>query len=108
VAHRTGAGRASLFGIPDMQAQETRFDIKVPYVLGLIATRSLTGEVTGINELVLRADQRIHSGLIAYDAVEKLKADRNDIAARATFEAQGRSRLCPAAQAASGRSAPGE
>jgi hypothetical protein len=42
--------------------------------------------VTGINELVLRADQRIHSGLIAYDAVEKLKADRNDIAARATFE----------------------
>ncbi len=76
----------SLFGIPDMQAQETRFDIKVPYVLGLISTRSLTGEVTGINELVLRADQRIHSGLIAYDAVEKLKVDRNDIAARATFE----------------------
>ena len=76
----------SVFGIPDMQAQETRFEVKVPYVLGLISTRSLTGEVTGINELVLRADERIHSGLIAYDAVEKLKTDRNDIAARETFE----------------------
>ncbi len=40
----------SIFGIPDMEAQETRYEVKVPYVLGLISTRSLTGEVMGINE----------------------------------------------------------
>jgi len=76
----------SLFGIPDMEAHETHWEVKVPYVLGLISTRSLTGEVTGINELVLKADERIRSGIVAYDAVEKLKANRTDMAAREQFE----------------------
>lgn len=76
----------SLFGLPDMAAQETHWEVKVPYVLGLIATRSLTGEVTGINELVLKADERIRSGIIAYDALERLKVNRTDMAAREQFE----------------------
>lgn len=76
----------SIFGIPDMEAQETHFEVKVPYVLGLISTRSLTGEVMGINELVLKADERIRSGIVAYDAVEKLKVNRTDMAAREQFE----------------------
>ncbi|MBB3862013.1 cytochrome d ubiquinol oxidase subunit I [Novosphingobium hassiacum] len=76
----------SLFGIPDLATHTTRYEIKVPYVLGLISTRSLSGQVVGINELVLKADERIHSGIIAYDAVERLKLNRNDPAARQTFE----------------------
>ncbi len=76
----------SLFGIPDMDAQETHYEVKVPYVLGLISTRSLTGEVMGINELMLKADERIRSGIVAYDAVEKLKVNRTDMAAREQFE----------------------
>ncbi len=76
----------SLFGIPDMEAQETHWEVKVPYVLGLISTRSLTGEVVGINELVLKADERIRSGIVAYDAVEKLKVNRTDMAALEQFE----------------------
>ena len=76
----------SLFGIPDLATHTTRYEIKVPYVLGLISTRSLSGQVVGINELVLKADERIHSGIIAYDAVERLKLNRNDAAARQTFE----------------------
>ena len=69
-----------------MDAQETHWEVKVPYVLGLISTRSLTGEVMGINELVLKADERIRSGIHAYDAVEKLKVNRTDLAAREVFE----------------------
>ena len=76
----------AIFGIPDMAAQETHYEVKIPYVLGLISTRSLSGEVEGINELVLRADERIRTGILAYDAVEKLKVDREDMAARETFE----------------------
>lgn len=76
----------SIFGIPDMEAQETHWEVKVPYVLGLISTRSLTGEVMGINELVLKADERIRSGIVAYDAVEKLKVNRTDMTAREQFE----------------------
>ncbi|MDB5457633.1 MAG: cytochrome bd-I ubiquinol oxidase subunit CydA [Caulobacter sp.] len=74
------------FGIPDMKARETRFEIKIPYVLGLISTRSLNGEVAGILELVAIAQDRIESGIIAYDALEQVKADPKAPAPRAQFE----------------------
>ena len=76
----------TLFGIPDMQARRTDYAVEVPWVLGLIATRSVSKEVTGMSELVLKAEERISSGLVAYDAVQKLKADPADLAARAAFE----------------------
>jgi cytochrome d ubiquinol oxidase subunit I len=77
----------TLFGLPSVKDRETRYEIKIPYVLGLISTRSLTGQVQGINELVLHAQERIESGKLAYGALEDLKADRTNAAARATFEA---------------------
>jgi len=76
----------TLIGIPDLQAHTTRYKVEIPWVLGLIATRSLDRTVTGMSELVLRAQERITSGVVAYDAVQKLKADPNDRAARAQFE----------------------
>lgn len=76
----------TLFGLPSNSGRETTHEIKVPYVLGLISTRSLTGEVTGINQLVDTAKVRIAAGIIAYDAVETLKVDRNDLVAREAFE----------------------
>lgn len=76
----------SIFGMPDMELRETRYDVKVPWVLGLISTRSLDGSVEGILQLVAVAEDRIESGVIAYDALEKIKADPTDIAARGQFE----------------------
>ncbi|MBN8847114.1 MULTISPECIES: cytochrome ubiquinol oxidase subunit I [unclassified Sphingomonas] len=76
----------AIFGIPSLKGRETGYEVKIPYVLGLIATRSLTGEVSGIFELVAKAQDRIEHGIKAYDAVERLKVDRNDMAARAEFE----------------------
>jgi cytochrome d ubiquinol oxidase subunit I len=80
----------TLFGMPDVAARETRYEVQIPWVLGLIATRSLDSEVTGMSELVLKAQERITSGVIAYDAVEHLKIDRTNIAERARFEAHKR------------------
>lgn len=76
----------TIVGIPDMKTHETHFEIRMPWVLGLIATRSLTGEVTGIDELVETARVRIARGIIAYDALETLKEDRDNVAAREQFE----------------------
>lgn len=76
----------SIFGIPSNEGRETRYEVKIPYVLGLISTRSLTGEVQGITPLVETARVRIVRGLDAYDAVERLKVDRTDLAAREAFE----------------------
>jgi len=76
----------AIFGVPSLEGRETRYEVKVPYVLGLISTRSLTGEVSGIFELVAKAQDRIEHGVKAYDAVERLKVNQNDMAARAEFE----------------------
>ncbi len=76
----------TVFGIPSMEDRTTHYEVKVPAVLGLIATRSFSGEVTGINELVETAKVRIQRGILAYDALERIKLDRNDLEARAQFE----------------------
>ena len=80
----------TLIGMPDSVAQTTRYSVQIPWVLGMIATRSLDGTVTGMSELVLLAEERIASGQVAYRAVERLKAEPKDAAARAAFEAHKR------------------
>ena len=37
-----------LFGIPDQKAEKNHYEIKIPYVSGLILTHSLDGEVKGL------------------------------------------------------------
>ena len=64
----------NLVGIPDQEARETHYRVEIPWVLGLIATRSLTEEVPGINDLVLEAEDRIRDGLLAYDALVQIRA----------------------------------
>ncbi|MFC6623565.1 cytochrome ubiquinol oxidase subunit I [Novosphingobium panipatense] len=76
----------AVIGFPSVADRETYFEVKIPYVLGLISTRSLTGEVSGIFELVAKAQDRIEHGIKAYDAVERLKLNQNDLAAREQFE----------------------
>lgn len=76
----------SIFGIPSNDRRETAYEVKIPYVLGLISTRSLTGEVAGITPLVESAADRIRNGLPAYAALETLKRSPQDLAAREAFE----------------------
>ena len=76
----------AIFGVPSSVDHDTRYAIKIPYVLGLIATRSLSGVVEGIEPLVDHAKLRIANGQTAYDAVERLKANPDDLAAREDFE----------------------
>lgn len=77
----------TLFGLPDQEARRTDYEIKVPWMLGLIATRSIDGKVPGINQLVAHAQTRIRAGLVAYDGLQRLQADRNDAEARARLAA---------------------
>ena len=83
----------TLIGFPDQATRETRYVIRIPYVLGLIATRSLTTEVPGIFELVESAKGHIAQGVKAYDALVKIRAARgqgvpDDI--KRAFEDNGR------------------
>ncbi len=75
----------TLFGIPDVEERKTHAEIKIPWALGLIATRSIDKEVPGIVNLVADAGNRIRDGLRAYDALEKLRADGRDTEALRNF-----------------------
>ncbi|MDE1924457.1 MAG: cytochrome ubiquinol oxidase subunit I, partial [Gammaproteobacteria bacterium] len=77
----------TLFGLPDTAAHTTRDAIRVPWMLGLIATRSTDEPVPGIEELVADARQRIANGIPAYTALHRLRANPADAAARATLTA---------------------
>jgi cytochrome d ubiquinol oxidase subunit I len=77
----------TLFGIPDMQARDTHARVHIPWLLGLIATRSTDQVLPGINELVATSKLRIVNGLRAYDALERLRLNRNDVQARAELDA---------------------
>src|SRR5262249_26287352 len=76
----------TIVGLPSQEGRETRYAIHVPYVLGLIATRSIDKQLIGIKDLVADADGRIRSGMQAYGALKALQKDRTDTAARATFD----------------------
>jgi len=76
----------TLIGIPDLAKRRTDYAVRIPYILGMIATRSLNQEVAGIKNLVDEAKRQIASGMLAYGAMETLRAHPDDAKARATFE----------------------
>lgn len=74
------------FGIPNQATHQNDFAIRIPYVMGLIATRSFDKPVPGILELVERAEHRIRGGQLAYGALQRLRANRDDSVALETFD----------------------
>ncbi len=75
----------TVFGFPDVQTHQTHAAVRVPWLLGLIATRSIDQPVPGIVELVARARERIVGGIEAYVALRTLQQDPDDSNARARF-----------------------
>jgi cytochrome d ubiquinol oxidase subunit I len=56
----------TVIGFPDQNAEKTHLAIKIPYALGLIATRSIDEPVLGIKDLRDDGRRRIRNGMIAY------------------------------------------
>jgi len=77
----------NLVAWPNEPAQRNDWEIRIPYVMGLIGTRSISEQIPGILEIKAHNRTRIESGIHAVAALEALRADPADEAARATFEA---------------------
>jgi len=77
----------TLFALPNEKEQRNDLEVKIPYVMGLIGTRSFTREIPGIAEIKEKNRARIESGMIAVSAMEELRKDKNDTAAKEQFEA---------------------
>ncbi|MEM8800909.1 MAG: cytochrome ubiquinol oxidase subunit I [Pseudomonadota bacterium] len=75
-------------GFPDQEARETHYAVHIPWAMGIIGTRSLTQEIPGIEDLVDAAHERVERGIIAYDALQTIREQRDATPAdvRATFE----------------------
>lgn len=77
----------TLFGLPDLANRRTAYEVRIPWMLGLIATRSIDKTLPGIKELVMRAEQRIRSGLVAYDALGRLRTLPSNTTERTRLDA---------------------
>jgi len=76
----------TLFAVPGDDGRPA-FEVRLPWVLGLIATRSLDRDLPGITELTEHAAERIANGLNAYNALQTIRANPDDQAAREAFAA---------------------
>ena len=77
----------TLVGLPNQETERTDYAVKFPWLLGLIATRSIDEPVKGLKEL--RADnvKRIRRGMLAYDELQKLRAGDKSPETRQAFDA---------------------
>jgi cytochrome d ubiquinol oxidase subunit I len=76
----------TVFGWPDVEQRKTHYAIHIPWVMGIIATRSIDKPILGINDLETSAEKHIRRGLIAYDALQKLQANPKDAAAKQVLD----------------------
>ncbi len=76
----------TLIGFPNQAAEETHGAIKIPWALGLIATRSLDTEVTGLKDIMHHNEGRIRSGMVAYEYLQRLRKGEDTEGNRAMFE----------------------
>lgn len=63
----------TVVGLPNDETMEVESAIKVPWLLGLIATRSTTGEVQGLSDIIKENEARVRRGMVAYEYLQKLR-----------------------------------
>ena len=80
------AGLTLVAGINEA-AQKNDWEIEIPWLMGLIGTRSISKEIPGIHEIKAKNRERILRGIVAVNALETLRADRGDAVAKQVFEA---------------------
>lgn len=85
---RTEKAPASItvVGVVDQKQRETKYAVKIPFVLGLIATRSFTKKLPGIIDLVDETKTKIYDGIKAYKALLALQKNPNDSQAQAILQ----------------------
>ncbi len=76
----------TLFSIPDQKNMKNHFSIEIPYVLGLIATRSYDTPIMGLREIEKLNESRFASGIQAALALDRYRANHGDKEALATFK----------------------
>ncbi len=64
------------FAIPNSTEKTNESAIMIPYIGGVIATRSFDQQYLGINDLLVRNEERVRNGMVAYGLLEELRAQK--------------------------------
>lgn len=73
----------TVVGMIDSENMKTDYAIEIPWIMGLIATRSVDKPITGIRDLVAEHEVKIRNGMQAYAALQQVRANPEDAGARA-------------------------
>lgn len=76
----------NLIAIPNESAQRNDYELKLPWVLGLIGTRSISKQFPGIVEIKARNRERVLNGIQAVKALEALRKNPSDTVLKARFD----------------------
>jgi len=76
----------NLVAWPNEAEQKNDWAVQIPWVMGLIGTRSVSKQIPGILEIKEKNRHRILSGIVAVQSLERLRAKRDDAEALALFE----------------------
>ncbi|WP_374509524.1 cytochrome ubiquinol oxidase subunit I [Niveibacterium sp.] len=79
------AGLKLIAGINEAQMKND-WEISVPWLLGLIGTRSLDKQLPGIHEIRAKNRERVVSGIEAVRALEQVRHNPDDLAAKARLQ----------------------
>ncbi|MBU0602025.1 MAG: cytochrome ubiquinol oxidase subunit I [Gammaproteobacteria bacterium] len=76
----------NVIAIPNEAEMKNDWALHIPYVMGLIGTRSLDKELPGLKDILAHNRTRVETGVEAVRLLEKLRANRNDADALAAFD----------------------
>lgn len=76
----------TVFGIPNDAEERVDYALQIPYVMGIIATRSFTEEVVGIKDHKAKNRERILSGIKAYAVLDSVRSGNATQAELEIFE----------------------
>ncbi len=77
----------TVIGFPDQEARVTHNAIRIPWVLGLIGTRSVDTPILGLIDILENNRVHIRSGMKAYGLLQEIRAGNKDPALITEFEA---------------------
>lgn len=75
------------FVIPNTAEMKNEFAIQIPYMAGIIVTRSLDKEIKGLKDLRAINEQRVRNGIVAYGLLQKLRSGNYTEAEKEAFKA---------------------
>lgn len=76
----------TVVGLPNREKMETEHAVKIPWVLGLIGTRSIDTPIIGLSEILEKNRERIRNGMKAYALLQELRDDKRDPQLLADFD----------------------